>query len=88
MRVFSKAGQEAGLLGKCVCLCMSAGMQRANVVVFLLVSDTQSLVGGVRECAHPSMDLVSLVHITATSFAVQSSIFSSLCLRQVLGRSV
>ena len=63
-------------------------MQTANVVVFLLVSDTGSLVGGVREREHPSTDLASLVHITATSSPVQSSICSSLCLRQMLGSFV
>lgn len=67
---------------------MSAGTHRANVVVFLLVSDTQSLAGGVRKHLHPSMDLASLVYIAATSSPEQSSIFSSLCLRQMLGRSV
>jgi len=63
-------------------------MQRASLFVFLLVSDTQSLVGGVRDGEHPSMDLASPVHIAASSSPAQSSIFSSLCLRQMLGRFV
>lgn len=58
------------------------------MVLSLLVSNTQFLVGGMRECEHPSMDLASLVRIIATSSAVQSSIFSGLCLRQMLGRLV
>lgn len=65
-------------------MCMSAGMQRANMVVFLLVSHTQSLVGGVKKRKHPSVGLASLVHIAAASSIVQSSIFSSWCLRQML----
>lgn len=69
-------------------MCMSAGMQRANAVVFLLVCDAQSLVGGVREREHPNMELAPLVRIIATSSPAQSSIFSSLCLRQMLGRFV
>lgn len=63
---------------------MSAGMQTANMAVFLLVSNTQSLVGGARERKHPSMDLASLVHIIAASSPVQSS--SSLCLKADAGQ--
>lgn len=71
-----------------MCVHVSAEMQTENVVVFLLVSNTQPLVSGGEEHEHPSMDLASLVHITATSSLALSSIFSGLCLRQMLGRFV
>lgn len=57
-------------------MCMSAGIRRATAVVFLLVLDAQSLVGGVRQDEHPSTGLASLVLVTSTSSPVQSNIFS------------
>lgn len=88
---FSKPDGEAGLRGVCeedVCAGMCAGTQRANVVVFHLVCDAWSLVSGLREGGHPSMDLAPLGHIASTFSATQSGVFSSLCPRQVLGRFV
>lgn len=65
-------------------MCMSAGIQRAKAVVFLLVLHAQSLVGGVRQDEHPSTGLASLVLITGASLSMQSNIFS----RWILGKFV
>jgi len=81
---FSKPDEKAGLLGKCVCMrvCRNAESKRG---CFPFSTCRSVPVGGVRGGGHPNMTLALLGHTAATSSQAQNSVFSGLCLRQMLG---